>query len=61
MLETIVRGVRDDAAEAHGEREETLSHSCIPDGRLQEFRPFRGNEIKDPVHRTVQSNRANQQ
>lgn len=61
MLETIVRRIRNDAAEAHGKREETLRHCGVPDSRLQEFRPFRGNEVEDPDHSAIQSNRANQQ
>lgn len=61
MLEGIVRGVRDNAAEAYGEREEALRHSGVPDGGIQEFRPDRSDEVVNPVDRTVQRHRANQQ
>lgn len=60
VLEAVMRGIRDNAAKADREWEEALSHSGIPNGRLQEFRPFRSDKVQDPVDRTVQSNRAKQ-
>lgn len=61
VFETIVRRVCNNAAETYGERKETLRYCGVPDGRLQEFRPFRGNKVEDAIHRAIQSNRANQQ
>jgi len=60
VFKVVMRRVRDDAAEADGEREETLCHGGIPDSWLQKLRPFWCDEVEDPVNRAIQSNRANQ-
>lgn len=59
--EVVVRGVRDDAAEADREREEALRNGGIPHGRLQELRPLRCDEVENTVDRAVQGDRADQQ
>lgn len=61
MLKVVVRGITDDRAEAHRQREEALRDSGVPDGRLPESIPFRRNEEEDAVYRTVKGNGADQQ
>lgn len=55
MSEVIVRRVRDDGTKTDREREETLRDSRVPNSWFQKFRPFRGDEVKNPSRSTFQS------
>lgn len=57
MMESVVRGEHDDAAEADSQGQETLRDSMVPDGRRQQFFPCRGDEVQDTGDGAVQAHR----
>lgn len=61
MIKSIVGGEHDDGATAHGQREETLDDSLLPDDGVQQLAPLGPQKEDDAVDGALQGDGSAQQ
>lgn len=58
MSEVIVRRIRENRAEADGEREEALGNGSVPNSWVPESVPIRGDKEEDTIASSLESHRS---